>query len=257
MPPIISLISCRQAVIRLTSRSQPTSGFSRLTSSGLWVAMPQLHLPVWQVRQRWQPSASSAAVADVAGVRAQRDGLDHVCGAADAAAHHQRNVVADALVAQPLVHRRQRQLDGDAHIVADAGGRGARAAAEAVDGDDVRAAAGDAAGDGRNVMYGRHLDDDRLLVFGGLLERIDELPQVLDGIDVVVRGGGDGVRRPRGSCACGETSPTIFAPGRWPPMPGLAPWPILISIAAPAFRYASWTPKRPEATCTMVFAPYW
>ena len=32
------------------------------TSSGLCVAMPQLHRPVWQVRQRWQPSASSAAV---------------------------------------------------------------------------------------------------------------------------------------------------------------------------------------------------
>ena len=46
---------------------------------------------------------------------------------------------ADALFAQPLIHRRQRQLNRDAHVVADAGGRGARAAAEAVDGDDVRA----------------------------------------------------------------------------------------------------------------------
>ena len=37
------------------------AGFRRLTSSGRWVAMPQLQLPAWQLRHRWQPSASSAA----------------------------------------------------------------------------------------------------------------------------------------------------------------------------------------------------
>ena len=56
-----------------------------------------------------------------------------------------RNVVADALIAQALVDARQSKLNRDAHVIADAGGRRARAAAEAVDGDDVRAAAGDAA----------------------------------------------------------------------------------------------------------------
>ncbi len=30
-------------------------------------------------------------------------------------------------------------------------------------------------------------------------------------------------------------------------MPGLAPWPILISTAAPRLRYSASTPKRPEA----------
>ena len=35
-----------------------------------------------------------------------------------------------------------------------------------------------------------------------------------------------------------------------------APWPILISMAAPASRYCLCTPKRPEATWTMVFSPY-
>ena len=34
----------------------------RFTRSGRWVAMPQLHLPVWQLLHRWQPSAKSAAV---------------------------------------------------------------------------------------------------------------------------------------------------------------------------------------------------
>ena len=40
-------------------------------------------------------------------------------------------------------------------------------------------------------------------------------------------------------------------------MPGLAPWPILISMTAATSRYSGWTPKRPEATWTMVLAPYW
>ena len=46
MPPRISFISWLQAWTRLASRSAPDSGFSRLVSSGFWVAMPQVQLPV-------------------------------------------------------------------------------------------------------------------------------------------------------------------------------------------------------------------
>ena len=42
-------------------------------------------------------------------------------------------------------------------------------------------------------MDGGDLDDDRLFVFRGFLQGEDELPQVLDGIDVMVGSGGDGV----------------------------------------------------------------
>ena len=130
---------------------------------------------------------------DIAGVRAQGDGLDHIGGGADAAAHDQGHVVPDTLVPQPLIHGGQRQLHGDAHVVADAGGGGARAAAVAVDGDDVRAAAGDAAGNGGDVVDGGYLDDDGLFVLGGLLQGVDQLAQILDGVDVVVRRGRDGI----------------------------------------------------------------
>ena len=106
---------------------------------------------------------------DVDGVSPQGDGLDHVGAASDAAADDQRDVAADALVAQALVNARKRQLNGDAHVVPDAGGRGPRASAEAVDGDDIRAAAGDAAGDSRHVVHRGDLDDDRLLIADGLL----------------------------------------------------------------------------------------
>jgi len=68
-------------------------------------------------------------------------------------------------------------------------------------------------------------------------------------------GAGEMASLPSGIMRVREMSPTILAPGRWPPMPGFAPWPIFISTAAPLFRYCGWTPKRPDATCTTVFLP--
>ena len=43
-----------------------------------------------------------------------------------------------------------------------------------------------------------------------------------------------------------------FAPGSWPPSPGLAPCATLISICSADIRYAGVTPKRPEATCLIL-----
>ena len=34
-------------------------------------------------------------------------------------------------------------------------------------------------------------------------------------------------------------SAVTFSPGRWPPIPGLVPWPILISMAAARRRFSS------------------
>ena len=50
--------------------------------------------------------------------------------------------ITDALIAQALIDSGERQLDRDADVVADAGRRRAGAAAEAVDGDDVRTRCG-------------------------------------------------------------------------------------------------------------------
>ena len=41
---------------------------------------------------------------------------------------------------------------------------------------------------------------------------------------------------PSGIMRVRDTSLLIFSPGKCPPMPGLAPWPILISMAAAVFR---------------------
>ena len=51
------------------------------------------------------------------------------------------------------------------------------------------------------------------------------------------------------------TSTVTFSPGKWPPMPGFAPCPILISMKRLLSRYALCTPKRPDATCTTAQSP--
>ena len=94
------------------------------------------------------PHGQQCRGGNVTGIRAQSNGLDYVGSGAYAASGDQGYAAAYALVPQPLVHRCQRQLN---------------------DGDDIRTAAGDAAGDGGDVVYRRHLDDDRFFVRRGFL----------------------------------------------------------------------------------------
>ena len=89
-------------------------------------------------------------------------------------------------------------------------------------------------GNGCNVVHRRNLDDDRLFVAVRLplrRKQADADPQWSK-----YRGAARAKWRPSppGIIRVLEMSPTIFAPGRWPPMPGFAPCPILISMAAPA-----------------------
>ena len=148
---------------------------------------------------------------DVAGVRAERDGLQQICGVADGTADNDRNLIADALVAQTLVDSGERKLDRDADVVADTGRSRAGTAAVAVDADDVRARAGNTRSDRRYIMYGCDLDHDRLFVFGRFLEREYELAQVLDGVDIVVGSRGDGVRALRDHTGLGDVRADLEA----------------------------------------------
>ena len=95
--------------------------------------MPQLQRPLAQSPHWWQPMAMSAAVPMETASAPRATASHHVGGVAQGARGHEAHRGADALLAQPLVHGGQGQLDGDAHVVADALGRRARAAAEAVD----------------------------------------------------------------------------------------------------------------------------
>ena len=124
---------------------------------------------------------------DVDRVGAQRDRAHDVGGAADGAARDHAHRGAEPLLAQPVVDGGQGELDGDAHVVADALGRGTRSSAESVDRDDVGARPRDAARDGGDVVHGGDLHRHGLGVAGRLLQREDELAQILDRVDVVMR----------------------------------------------------------------------
>ena len=84
----------------------------------------------------------------------------------------------------------------------------------------------------------------------GVLEVVDELLEVLDGVDVVV-GGGEISPTPGVECRVLAIHGYTLWPGSWPPSPGLAPCAILICRSSALTRYSLVTPKRPDATCLM------
>ena len=123
---------------------------------------------------------------DIHRIRTQGNGLDHIRGTAERTGSHQRHGGTNALVPQPLVRSCQRQLNGNTHIVAYAGGRCAGAAAKTVDYHNIRTGTSHAGGDGRNVMYRCNLNGNGLFVIRGLLQRPDQLAQVLNGINIMM-----------------------------------------------------------------------
>ena len=103
----------------------------------------------------------------------------------------------------------------------------AGAAVVAGDGDQVGVGLGHAGGDGADAGLGHQLDrDQRLRV--DLLEVEDQLGQILDGIDVVVRRRRNQGDAGHGAAQAWRSVRDTLSPGSWPPSPGLAPWAILI-----------------------------
>ena len=69
----------------------------------------------------------------------------------------------------------------------------------------------------------------------------------------------DGLIRSEPICAlrARAIAAVTFEPGRCPPSPGLAPWPILISTSSEELISSEETPKRPEAICWPRCLGYW
>ena len=137
---------------------------------------------------------------------------------------------ADA-VAQAVGHERllglgEAELPGQAGVLDGGERRGARAAVVAGDQDHVGLGLGDAGGHGADADLGDELHRDARRGVGDL-QVVDELRDVLDRVDVVVRRRRDERDAGRGVADAGDLRLTLW-PGSWPPSPGLAPWAILI-----------------------------
>ena len=155
IPPISSLISCFQAVIRLISDGFPSAD----------QVFPQVQDSAWR-----SPSYTC---------RFDTCGRDDTQEPEARLLQHNRRPLQGLLLLphrkrcgycrllrakrdfgflhhEPLIHCRQSELYRDSHIVAYSGRSGAGASAEAVDSDNVRAAACNSAGDGCDIMDSRH-----------------------------------------------------------------------------------------------------
>jgi hypothetical protein len=112
--------------------------------------------------------------------------LDHVESGLQAAVGLQAHPVAQLVGAQRLVRLRQTQLPGRAGVL-DRGQRArARAAVVAADGDEIGVGLGDARRHRTDAGLGHQLHRHQRLRID-LLQIEDQLRQVLDGVDVVMR----------------------------------------------------------------------
>ena len=139
------------------------------------------------------------------------------------------------------------QLPGQARVL-DGGAGGCTGAVVTGDEDDLRAALGNTGGNGADTGLADQLHVD-VGVAVGVLQVIDQLGQILDGVDVVVGRGRDQAHA--GGAVAGLGDPGVDL-GRLPPSPGFAPCASLIWISSAETRYLLVTPKRAEATCLIL-----
>ena len=158
----------------------------RLRSSGFWVATPTGQVSRWQTRIITQPDTTSGAVAkpnssapSSAAITTSRPGLQLAVGLHD-------DAVAQAVEQQRLLRLGETELPRAAGVLERRERRRTGAAVVARDQHDVGLRLRDAGGDGADAHLGDELDVDASLRVG-VLEIVDQLLEILDRVDVVVR----------------------------------------------------------------------
>ena len=152
---------------------------------------------------------------------AQAGGDDDVAAGLELAVGLEPDPAAQAVANQGLLGLGQAQFPGNARVADARERRGAGAAAIAADEDAVGVSFGDARGDGSHARGGDQLDRD----FGvrvGVLQIEDQLRQVLDRIDVMVRRRRDQADARRAVTRLGDEVIDLVA-GKLPPLARLGP----------------------------------
>ena len=188
---------------------------------GRWVAMPAGQVSLWQARTMMQPSASISAVPK-----------EYSSAPSSAAIMMSRPVfmppstrtpdpVPEIVVAQGPLRVGQAELPRHAGVLDGGQRRRARSAVAAGDHHDVGQRLDDTGGDGADPVLGHELDrhvGHRV----DLLEVVDELGQVLDGVDVVVGRRGDQAHTGLGVAQAGDLGRHLVA-RQVPALAGLGP----------------------------------
>ena len=157
---------------------------------------------------------------------AQQRGDGHVAAGLQLPVGLHRDAAAQVVEHQRLVRLGQAQLPRQAGVLDRGLRRGAGAAVIAADQHHVGMRLGDAGGNRAHADFGHQLHADARVAVG-VLQIVDQLGQILDRVDVVVRRRRDQADARRRVARLGD--PRIdLVPGSWPPSPGLAPCAILI-----------------------------
>ena len=134
---------------------------------------------------------------------AQKAGDRHVAAGLHLAVGLHRDAVPQAVFHQNLVGLGQAQFPGNARVLDGGQGRGAGSAVIAADEHVVRVGLGHPRRHRAHAHLGHQLDRDAGVLVG-VLEVVDELGQVLDGIDVMVRRGRDELDKGGGKARLGD-----------------------------------------------------
>jgi hypothetical protein len=171
-----------------------------------------------------QPTATSGAVEKPYSSAPSSGRHDDVAPGLQLAVGLDDDAAAQVVQHQHLVRLGQPQLPRDAGVLDAGERRRARAAVVAADQDQVGVRLGDAAGDRADADLGDQLDADaRARV--GVLEVVDQLRQILDRIDVVVRAAARSGPRPASSSAPSRSTGRPSTRGAGRPRPASRPAP--------------------------------
>ena len=118
-------------------------------------------------------------------LRAQHGGDRHVAPGHELAVRFQNDAAAQVVEHQGLLCFGKAQLPGQARVLNGGTRARARAAVVPADEDDVRVALGNARGDGANARLRYQLHADARLAVG-VAQVINQLGQILDGIDIMM-----------------------------------------------------------------------
>ena len=170
--------------MKLTTCSGLPVNFSR--SRGSCVATPTGQVFRWQTRIMMQPSATSGAVAKPNSSAPSSAAIDDVAAGLQLAVGLDDDAAAQVVQHQRLVRLGEAELPRQAGVLDRGQRRGAGAAVVTADQHDVRVRLGHAGGDRADADFGHQLHADARVAVG-VLQVVDQLRQVLDRIDVVMR----------------------------------------------------------------------
>ena len=172
------------AVKKATTWSGVPVNFARRSSR--WVAIPVGHVSRWHWRAMSQPIATSAAVPKPYSSAPSSAAIDHVAPGLQPAVGAQHDPIPQPVADQDLVHLGQAELPRQAGVLDGAQRRGAGASGVTGDHHVVGVRLRHPGRDGADAGAGHQLHaDPRPRVDGPQVA--DELRQVLDRVDVVVR----------------------------------------------------------------------